>query len=125
MYLLRYIKLNQMKLSEKETIVIYAGLTNALIDHIDNDFRKNIFNRHSLKYNSQAVLRELEIITDKLYSKQASAEAVDQHIEAGNIMIKLFRIGIQMSDMDEIKHEGLNTQLNILLKNYGIDGIEF
>lgn len=114
-----------MKLTEKETIVIYAGLTNALIDHIDNDFRKNIFNRHSLKYNSQAVLRELEIITNKLYSKQASAEAVDQHIEAGNIMIKLFRIGIQMSNMDEVKHEGLNTQLNILLKNYGIDGIEF
>jgi hypothetical protein len=114
-----------MKLSERETIVIYAGLTNALIDHIDNDFRKNIFNRHSLKYNSQAVLRELEIITDKLYSKEASAEAVDQHIEAGNIMIKLFRIGIEMSDMDEPKHEELNTKLNLLLKEYGISNIEF
>jgi hypothetical protein len=30
-----------------------------------------------------------------------------------------------MSDMDDVKHEGLNTQLNLLLKNYGIDGIEF
>lgn len=34
-------------------------------------------------------------------------------------------MGIQMSDMDEIKHEGLNTQMNILLKSYNIDGIEF
>ena len=114
-----------MKLSERETIVIYAGLTNALIDHIDNDFRKNIFNKQSLKFKSNVVLKELESITDRLYSKKASAEAVDQHIEAGNIMIKLFRIGIQMSDMDEVKHEGLNTQMNLLLKSYGIDGIEF
>ena len=114
-----------MKLTERETIIIYAGLTNALIDHIDNDFRRNIFNKQSLKFKSNAVLQELESITDKLYSKEASAEAVDQHIEAGNIMVKLYRIGIQMSDMDEIKHEDLNTQLNILLKNYGIDGIDF
>ena len=114
-----------MKLTERETIVIYAGLTQALIDHIDNDFRKNIFNRHSLKYNSQAVLRELEIITDKLYSKEASAEAVDQHIEAGNIMIKLFRIGIEMSDMDDDKHELLNCDMNILLIRSGITKIEF
>ena len=114
-----------MKLTERETIIIYAGLTNALIDHIDNDFRKNIFNKHSLKYNSQAILRELEIITNKLYSNGASAEAVDQHVEAGNIMIKFFRMGIQMSDMDDVKHEGLNTQMNLLLKSYGIDGIEF
>jgi hypothetical protein len=114
-----------MKLTEKETIIIYAGLTNALIDHIDNDFRKNIFNKQSLKFKSNAVLKELEAITDKLYSKNTSPEAVEQHIEAGNIMVKLFRIGIEMSDMDDVKHEELNTQLNLLLKNYGIDGIEF
>ena len=114
-----------MKLTERETIIIYAGLTNALIDHIDNDFRRNIFNKQSLKFKSNAVLQELEAITDKLYSKEASAEAVDQHIEPGNIMVKLYRIGIQMSDMDDIKHDGLNTQMNLLLKSYGIDGIEF
>ena len=114
-----------MKLSEKETIIIYAGLTNALIDHIDNDFRRTVFNRQSLKYNSKAVLKELEDITNKLYSKQASPEAVDQHIEAGDIMLKFFKLGIKMSEMDEVRHEGLNTQLNILLKSYGVEGLEF
>jgi hypothetical protein len=114
-----------MKLTEKETIIIYAGLTNALIDHIDNDFRKTVFNRQSLKFNSKAVLKELEDITNKLYSTQASEEAVAQHIEAGDIMLKFFKLGIKMSEMDEVKHEGLNTQLNILLKSYAIDGIEF
>ncbi len=114
-----------MKLSEKETIVIYAGLTNALIDHIDNDFRRTVFNRQSLKYKSKAVLQELESITDKLYSMDASEEAVAQHIEAGDIMLKFFKLGIKMSEMDEIKHEGLNTQLNILLKSYGVEGLDF
>lgn len=114
-----------MKLSEKETIVIYAGLTNALIDHIDNDFRRTVFNRQSLKYKSKAVLQELESITDNLYSMDASEEAVAQHIEAGDIMLKFFKLGIKMSEMDEIKHEGLNTQLNILLKSYGVEGLDF
>lgn len=114
-----------MKLSEKETIIIYAGLTNALIDHIDNDFRRTIFNRQSLKYKSKAVLQELESITDKLYSVDASEEAVSQHIEAGNIMLKFFKLGIQMADMDEIRHQGLNTQLNLLLKSYNIEGLDF
>ena len=59
----------KMKLTERETIIIYAGLTNALIDHIDNDFRRNIFNKQSLKFKSNAVLKELESITDRLYSK--------------------------------------------------------
>ena len=114
-----------MKLSEKETIVIYAGLTNALIDHIDNDFRKTVFNRQSLKYKSKAVLQELESITDKLYSLDASEEAVAQHVEAGDIMLKFFKLGISMADMDEIKHQGLNTQLNLLLKSYGLNTLEF
>jgi hypothetical protein len=114
-----------MKLTERETIVIYAGLTNALIDHIEGDFRRNIFNKQSLKFKSNAVLKELEQITDKLYSGDASAEAVEQHVMAGEMMLKLFRIGLQMSDMDDVKHEGLNTQLNILFKSYGIEDIEF
>jgi hypothetical protein len=114
-----------MKLTERETIVIYAGLTNALIDHIDNDFRKTVFNRQSLKYKSKAVLQELESITDKLYSSDANEEAVSQHIEAGDIMLKFFKLGIHMADMDEVKHQGLNTQLNILLKSYGVEGLDF
>lgn len=40
-------------------------------------------------------------------------------------MLKFFKLGIKMSEMDEIKHQGLNTQLNLLLKSYGVDGLDF
>lgn len=109
------------KLTERETFVIYAGLTNALVDHIENDFRKSIYNKQSLKFKSQNLLDELVGITDKLYREGADSEVIDQHIMAGDIMLKFFKLGLKMADMDEIRHEGLNTQLNILLKSYGLD----
>lgn len=109
------------KLTERETFVIYAGLTNALVDHIENDFRKSIYNKQSLKFKSQNLLDELLGITDKLYREGADSEVVDQHIMAGDVMLKLFKLGLKMADMDDIRHEGLNTQLNILLKSYGLD----
>ena len=109
------------KLTERETFVIYAGLTNALVDHIENDFRKSIYNKQSLKFKSQNLLDELVGITDKLYREGADSEVVDQHIMAGDVMLKFFKLGLKMADMDEIRHEGLNTQLNILLKSYGLD----
>lgn len=109
------------KLTERETFVIYAGLTNALVDHIENDFRKSIYNKQSLKFKSQNLLDELLGITDKLYREGADSEVVDQHIMAGDVMLKFFKLGLKMADMDEIRHEGLNTQLNILLKSYGLD----
>lgn len=109
------------KLTERETFVIYAGLTNALVDHIENDFRKSIYNKQSLKFKSQNLLDELVGITDKLYREGADSEVVDQHIMAGDVMLKFFKLGLKMADMDDIRHEGLNTQLNILLKSYGLD----
>lgn len=109
------------KLTERETFVIYAGLTNALVDHIENDFRKSIYNKQSLKFKSQNLLDELVGITDKLYREGADSEVVDQHVMAGDVMLKFFKLGLKMADMDEIRHEGLNTQLNILLKSYGLD----
>lgn len=109
------------KLTERETFVIYAGLTNALVDHIENDFRKSIYNKQSLKFKSQNLLDELVGITDKLYREGADSEVLDQHIMAGDIMLKFFKLGLKMADMDDIRHEGLNTQLNILLKSYGLD----
>jgi hypothetical protein len=109
------------KLTERETFVIYAGLTNALVDHIENDFRKSIYNKQSLKFKSQHLLDELVSITDKLYKEGADSEVVDQHIMAGDVMLKFFKLGLKMADMDNVRHQGLNTQLNILLKSYGLD----
>ena len=109
------------KLKEKETIIIYAGLINALIDHIEADFRPSIFNRQSLKMKSKSVLDELLKVEADMYKGDPSGEMTDQYLDAGNLMITFFKLGIEMADMDQVKSEGLNTQLNILFKNYGIN----
>lgn len=109
------------KLTEKQTIIIYAGLLNALIDHIEADFRPSIFNRQSLKMKSKSTLEELLKIEAEMYKGDPNGDVTDQYLDAGRLMITFFKLGIEMADMDPIRAEGLNTQLNILFKNYGIN----
>ena len=109
-----------MKLTERETIVIYIGLLNALIDHIENDFRPSIFNTQSLKSKSNGLLQDLLKLEQKLYRGDPNTDVSDQYFQAGKLMVDFFRIGMEMELMDHTRAEGLNTQLNILMKNYGL-----
>jgi hypothetical protein len=109
-----------MKLTQRETIIIYCGLLNALIDHIENDFRPSVFNRQSLKSKSNSVLDELLKIEQQLYKADPDPTVSDQYFQAGKLMVDFFRIGMEMELMDKTKAEGLNTQLMILMKNYGL-----
>jgi hypothetical protein len=36
-------------------------------------------------------------------------------------MKEFFKIGLKLQELDSIKAEGFDTQLNILLKTYGIE----
>jgi hypothetical protein len=110
-----------MKLTERETIVIYMGLLNALIDHIDSDFRPSIFNQQALKSKSNGLLQDLLKLEEKLYRGDPSEEVSDQYFQAGKLMVNFFRIGMAMELMDQGRAEGLNTQLMILMKNYGLN----
>ena len=109
-----------MKLTERETIVIYCGLLNALIDHIESDFRPSVFNQQSLKSKSNGLLQDLLKIEQKLYQTDPDASVSDQYFQSGKLMVDFFKIGMQMELMDRTRAEGLNTQLNILMKNYGL-----
>jgi hypothetical protein len=110
-----------MKLTERETIVIYCALLNALIDHIESDFRPSIFNQQALKSKSNGLLQDLLKIEQQLYKGDPSGEVSDQYFQAGKLMIQFFRIGMDMEIMDKTRAEGLNTQLMILMKNYGLN----
>ena len=113
-----------MKLSEKDSLIAFAGLTNALIDLIENDIKHSSLFKQSIKFHSKHLLDELLKITDKIYDGCNDPNAVEQHIEAGEAMLKFFVLGLRMIDMDSTKQQGLNTQINILLKNYEVD-LEF
>lgn len=109
-------------MSERDNFMIYAGLINALIDHIENDVKKSVFNKQSLKYKSNGVLGDLIKLESKIFSFSKNSDAVtDQYIEAGRTMLNFYRLGLEMSDMNKIKSQGLKTQMNILLKTYGLN----
>jgi hypothetical protein len=110
-----------MKLTERETIVIYIGLLNALIDHIESDFRPNVFNQQALKSKSNGLLQDLLKLEQRLYQGDPNTEVSDQYFQAGKLMVNFFRIGMAMEIMDRTKAEGLNTQLIILMNNYGLN----
>lgn len=113
-----------MKKLDDKTMVTYVGLINALIDVIENDFSKSIFNKQSIKFKTNNLLAEFKKIESDLFPPGDHGEASTQYIDAGTIMLKFFKIGLEMASMDQVKSEGLQTQINILLKNYGI-GIDF
>jgi hypothetical protein len=109
------------KLTERETIVIYMALLNALIDHIESDFRPSIFNQQALKSKSNGLLQDLLKLEERLYRGNPTGEVSDQYFQAGKLMVEFFRIGMAMELMDKTRAEGLNTQLVILMKNYGLN----
>jgi hypothetical protein len=111
-----------MRLNENQNVLIYCGLINALIDHIDGDFRKSPFNKQNVKYLSNNLLNELLKIEAKIYDSEdeISTEVTEQYISAGKLMLDFFLLGVEMSNMQDDKRDLLNCDLNILLKRYGI-----
>jgi len=115
------------KLSEKETILIYCGLLNALIDHIEGDFRPSFFNKQNVKFLSNNLLKELMKIEGKIYEgkEEISAEVTDQLVSAGTLMLEFFKLGIEMSELELDQQELLNCDINILLSRYNITKAKF
>lgn len=115
------------KLSEKETILIYCGLINALIDHIEADFRPSAFNKQNVKFLSNNLLTELTKMEAKIYQgkEDISHEVTEQYISAGKLMLEFFKVGIEMSDLPWEKQNLLNCDINILLKRYNITRAKF
>ena len=113
-----------MKINEEETVMIYLGLLNSLIDHIEGDFRQSIFNKQSLKNKSNMVLDELLKIEQQLYKNNPDTTVSDDYFEAGKNMLEFFRLGIKMANLEEAQAQSLNTELNSLLNKYELD-LEF
>lgn len=109
------------KLNEVETAMIYLGLLNSLIDHIEGDFRQSMFNKQSLKNKSNLVLEELLKLEQNLYRNNPDESVSDDYFEAGKNMIEFFRLGLKMAYMDDEKSQNLNNELNTLLKKYDMD----
>lgn len=109
--------------SETENIMIYMGLISALIDQIEMDQYRSRFKDNFLKYKLKDLQNELVKKERLVFNRDNShSDSVQkQYIDAGTIMLKLYRVGLLISTMDEVRAVGFDAQLDSLLVSYGID----
>ena len=103
----------------------YLALCQALINVIDEEWKGNQLNKQKVKSITNQLVNELEKVISKLIpSNDFSEEALnvtEQFVDASNAMIQFYDLGVQLARLDDVKCQGFTTQLNILLKSYGLD----
>lgn len=109
------------EIKDREVYMLFGGLVNALVDVIEEDVLSSAFCKMQIKFKSKNLLEELKRFENKLFPVGDHGEASTQYMEAGLLMVKFFKIGLLMNELGDIKAQGLQTQLNILFKSYGIE----
>ena len=109
---------------DKHAILTYFSLCQALINHIDEGWQGNPLNRQTVKNRTESLTKSLEGSINLLFPKNPAlnggAEVVGQFDDASRAMMAFYNLGVKIAGLDETKREGLNNQLDILLKSYGL-----
>lgn len=110
---------------DKNALLTYFSLCQALINHIDEGWQGNPVNRQTVKNRTEALLKSLEGSINILFPRNpqlnGGAEVVGQFDEASRAMMAFYNLGVKIAGMEEEKRETFNTQLDILLKSYGLN----
>jgi len=111
--------------SNRIKLLTYFALCQNLLDFIDIGWIGHPANRQKVKMVTKQLINELETANKILFPDEDGQkdllDALDTFQNACTAMESFFMIGMQMDNMNKIKKDSLNTQLNILLKSYGID----
>jgi len=113
--------------TEKENTLMFLALLQATYEMADDiDFRAKPFDKPIIRERTWELTRTLNKQISKILPMEDCTKpdwdnAVEQHVEAAERMKEFFRIGLKLQYLDPIKSQGFDTQLNILLKTYGIN----
>lgn len=113
--------------SEKENTLMFLALLQVTYEMADDiDFRAKPFDKPIIKERTWELTRTLNKQISKILpmedcDKPDWDNAVEQHVEAAERMKEFFKIGLKLQQLDPLKVQGFDTQLNILLKTYGIE----
>ena len=103
----------------------YFALCQNLLDFIDCGWIGHPANRQAVKSATNHLIKELEKANKTLFPPEKSGDellqALDTFQSACTAMESFFILGMEMDTMDTIRKDSLNTQINILLKSYGVD----
>ena len=115
----------KLTLDDKDKVLMYFSLCQALIQVIEDEWRGNPANRQKIKQITNQQITELQKVIEILLPPGDHSEfgmsVTEQFIEATEAMLNFYRLGVQISRLDQVKSETLNTQLAVLLKSYGIN----
>lgn len=122
-------------MKKEEKMLKYIALMQVLYEMSDDiDLTDSIFNTKIIKDRCFDLMHSCKKQIWKMYRGKKDGvwqvddfvreedwdKVVQQHSDASAQMIKFFDIGLSLAKLDDVKSQGFNTQLNILLKTYGI-----
>ena len=116
-----------MSEKEKEKALTFLALMQTTYElATDIDFESKMFERPIIKQRiwdlTHAINKQINrVLPMEDCTQQDWDNAAQQHIEAAERMLEFFKVGLMLQQLDPIKVQGFDTQLNILLKNYGIN----
>jgi hypothetical protein len=117
--------------SPKYSLLVYIALTGMMTNFIEeNVIPDKSMNKQKIKLLTSQLHAELLKVVDNFFLRIKNDDDYDKleiteqfHI-ATIAMEHFFRLSLQIEDLDDMKKQGLVTQLNILLVSYGLETIE-
>jgi hypothetical protein len=111
---------------DKIRLLTFFALSQNMLDFIDGSWQGHPANKQAVKMVTKQMIRELEKTMNVLFPNNKNddpdlPDALDTFQNACTAMESFFMLGMEMDQMDQTKKDSLNTQINILLKSYGID----
>jgi hypothetical protein len=111
---------------DKIRLLTFFALCQNMLDFIDGSWQGHPANRQAVKMATKQMIRELEKTMAVLFPSNRNddpelPDALDTFQNACTAMESFFMLGMEMDQMDPTRKDSLNTQVNILLKSYGID----
>ena len=111
---------------DKIKLLTFFALCQNMLDFIDGSWHGHPANKQAVKMVTKQMIRELEKTMAVLFPQNRNddpdlPDALDTFQNACTAMESFFMLGMEMDQMDQTKKDSLNTQINILLKSYGID----
>ena len=111
---------------DKIRLLTFFALCQNMLDFIDGSWHGHPANKQAVKMVTKQMVRELEKTMNVLFPNNKNddpdlPDALDTFQNACTAMEAFFMLGMEMDQMDQLKKDSLNTQINILLKSYGID----
>ena len=114
-----------MNTKEAHKYLTYYSMCNFMTDFIEDKWVRSNGNIKKVKYLTNQLKPELEKSINHIFQAKETegvemSNVLDQFVQASYVMEHLFKIGLEMDNLEDSQKEELNQRMNDLLNEYGI-----